>query len=379
MVLLLFGLAPGLFAQSRGDVRFEAGTATALPSGMADEDAALYGLTGLGLDWANDRLSVSSALYGGIALNGATGGDFVSAMLRAELWSGSMGPALGIVGRAYGFNVGEPFPYRNGTLRAGPALRWTGQSVELEARAEVGSGASEVELRRRSDRPARTFDEHLWNRGAVLEGSLRGTRLSGFFSAGAWSSAGGPFRSVEFGLGGAVSDVVVRGDIGWWDTPLGGEWVGGLALVIPLGGRWTVQAAGGRSGPDPLSLVEAGRQGGVMVGWRLVSLDGSAPAGLYEVRSADGPNRIVTFRLDSSEAVQVELIGAFTGWEATPMRRSGGAWLLELPVEPGTHHFGFLVDGEWYVPEDLPGNVPDDWGRENATLVVPPVTQESGP
>jgi hypothetical protein len=363
----------------RGDVRFEAGTATALPSGTADEDAALYGLMGLGLDWASDRLSLSSALYGGVALNGATGGDFASAVLRLEGWSGGRGSALGVVGRAYGFSVGEPFPYRNGTLRVGPALRWVGRSVALEARTEVGSGASEVELRRRADRPTRTFDEHLWNRGAVLEGNVRGSRLTAFASAGAWSSAGGPFRSVEIGLGGEASGVVVRGDVGWWDTPLGGEWVGGLALMIPLGGRWSVQAAGGRSGPDPLTLVEAGGQGGILIGWRLASLVGAPEGALYEVSDSDGTGRVVAFRLDRSGAGRVDLIGGFTGWEPTAMSRSEGVWSLELTVVPGTHHFGFLVDGEWYVPDGLPGNVPDDWGRENATLVVPPVSQESGP
>ena len=40
-------------------------------------------------------------------------------------------------------------------------------------------------------------------------------------------------------------------------------------------------------------------------------------------------------------------------------------------MESGAHHFGFLVDGEWFVPETATGRVSDEWGRVNATLVVP--------
>ena len=49
----------------------------------------------------------------------------------------------------------------------------------------------------------------------------------------------------------------------------------------------------------------------------------------------------------------------------------GRDWVLEIPLAPGTYHFGFLVDGEWFVPETAPGQVSDDWGQMNATIVVP--------
>ena len=44
--------------------------------------------------------------------------------------------------------------------------------------------------------------------------------------------------------------------------------------------------------------------------------------------------------------------------------------------EPGFHHFGFLVDGEWWIPEGVQGAVPDEWGRVNATMVVPDQERE---
>ena len=64
------------------------------------------------------------------------------------------------------------------------------------------------------------------------------------------------------------------------------------------------------------------------------------------------------------------MIGDFSDWEPLEMQRQGNAWLARVPIEPGIYHFGFLVDGEWYVPENATGKVTDDFGRLNATLVV---------
>jgi len=44
--------------------------------------------------------------------------------------------------------------------------------------------------------------------------------------------------------------------------------------------------------------------------------------------------------------------------------------VVEVTMEPGTHHFGYVVDGEWYVPENEQSVVADEWGRTNAILVI---------
>jgi hypothetical protein len=41
-----------------------------------------------------------------------------------------------------------------------------------------------------------------------------------------------------------------------------------------------------------------------------------------------------------------------------------------LEIGNGTHDFGFLVDDEWFVPDDAPDVVPDEWSRQSATLVI---------
>ena len=66
----------------------------------------------------------------------------------------------------------------------------------------------------------------------------------------------------------------------------------------------------------------------------------------------------------------VEVLGDFTLWDAVPMRRDGDRWVAEMEVPVGTHHYGFLVDDEWYVPDDTRDVVPDEWGRLSAILVI---------
>lgn len=65
-----------------------------------------------------------------------------------------------------------------------------------------------------------------------------------------------------------------------------------------------------------------------------------------------------------------EVVGHFTPWESVPMQRDGMGWVVDLEVEAGTHHYGYLVDGEWYLPEDQENVVPDEWGRMSAILVI---------
>jgi hypothetical protein len=117
-----------------------------------------------------------------------------------------------------------------------------------------------------------------------------------------------------------------------------------------------------------------------MVGWDLVTLGG--PPREVARLTWEGESAKVLFHLDASSvrgAETVEVIGDFTGWSARPLRRDGGAWVGEVGVGPGLHHFGFLVDGEWFVPTGRSGNVPDEWGRMNATLVVAAREGGNGP
>lgn len=57
----------------------------------------------------------------------------------------------------------------------------------------------------------------------------------------------------------------------------------------------------------------------------------------------------VNFICVAPGAQQVTLIGDFNDWDpgAYPMKRQpDGAWLLQIPLNHGHHHYQFLVDGK---------------------------------
>lgn len=360
------GTAP---AAGQGRVVLQFGGATSLPGADAVGDAALYGVGGVATDWTGDRTSLVASVYGGLAADETTGADFATAAVDAEVWWGP-GSAVGLTGRAAGFRIRDPFTYRTASARGGPAARLRLGRFTAVLRPEVGVGSTLVEVRRTDDR-VRRAERDLWSRGLDLEVDARGRQWRLGTAFGAWESSGGPFRRAQATATWAGRRWAVRVDTGVWDTPIGAEWTGGLSLVLPVGGSTTVAATGGRAAPDPLTLVEAGDQAGLLVGWALASFGGPPPPLTTVERS--GGDTTVRFRLDlpgGRDATAVELLGDFTAWAPTPMRRDGDVWIAAVPVEPGVHHYGFRVDGEWYVPEGLSGNVPDEWGRMNATLVV---------
>lgn len=104
------------------------------------------------------------------------------------------------------------------------------------------------------------------------------------------------------------------------------------------------------------------------MGLRLASFEPPPPTELVEMEPGRGSAR---FRLRRPDARSVALLGSFSLWEPLPMERTKDGWTLRVDLPPGTHHFGFLVDGEWFVPEGAAGRVDDEWGRTNATVVVP--------
>ncbi len=175
---------------------------------------------------------------------------------------------------------------------------------------------------------------------------------------------------VEYLLPGLIG-LRLSGEV--WNTPHGVRYAGGLGFQLSLGGPWSLRVQGGRGEPDPLVRAPQGYQGGGLLGLRLFDLTRIPEAVVAVGRSSDSTVP-VRFYLPESVGSTAQVIGDFTTWEGRTMSLEGDRWVLELHVAPGTYHFGFLVDGEWYLPEDAPGRVADDWGQENGTLVVPGVS-----
>jgi hypothetical protein len=150
---------------------------------------------------------------------------------------------------------------------------------------------------------------------------------------------------------------------------------------VAVGGEVAGWATLGRLDPDPLALTPVGSQGGGGVSVKLSRFGLDVDAVLAAAETVDGETAVYTerpgadgvhvhFRLDRPGAESVAVTGDFTGWEDRPMEQRDGVWTADVVLAPGTYHFGFVVDGEWHVPEEAPGRVADDWGRVNATLLV---------
>lgn len=80
-----------------------------------------------------------------------------------------------------------------------------------------------------------------------------------------------------------------------------------------------------------------------------------------------------TFRLVNPDAAQVLLVGDFTEWQkrAIPMQSAAnGLWTTTVDLEPGTHSYLFIVDGEWCEDPDCALRVANPYGGMNMVREV---------
>jgi hypothetical protein len=89
--------------------------------------------------------------------------------------------------------------------------------------------------------------------------------------------------------------------------------------------------------------------------------------------SAAAPLDSVRFALIAPDAGKVFLVGDFNGWDptATPLVRRGEEWTTAVPLAPGRHIYGFVVDGgEWIPDPSAPSAADDDFGLPNSVVFV---------
>lgn len=375
--LLLAGLLPGAAAAQDGAVHVDAGVSHSLPPSGSAVDPSTYGLAGLRLDWSpGTRSRLFGGAYGGLSFDDAAG-DWGSVSAGFDLWT-PVGETvtLGIGGRGQAFTVGPPFEYRavEGELRPRIGFRLGRTWLTLAGRGGVGS--SEVAVRDVPElpdgvAPTAEVSTELWFWGGGPELRVPAGPMSVTLAGHAFDARDGAYREARVSLDGEAGPVGLSVDLAVWDTPGDDEVTGGVTLRVPLGSRSSVNAVARHADPDPLLGTPASARGSFTTSVRLARLGPPPEVPLYRVdRSGAGAPPTVTFTLRRPDAGEVVVLGDFSGWDPVPMERRDGVWVTELEVEPGVHHFGFRVDGEWFVPEDAPGRVPDDWGRTNATLVV---------
>jgi len=354
---------------------FEVGASQVGPPSGLDASDARYGIAGVRVShYGTSGSGGGASLMFGRAIGDTTGGDFVSGVLTTALrsrwgtrWVGGMDFEV------VGFQVRSPFPYKAVAVEGGPTFSVQTGPLSTTAKGVFGVGGSSIEVWRRVGGIHRTFEESLWRAGATAELMLGTGSLRGGLGGGVHESRGGAYTSGGARVLYAASWVSAEARVDAWDTPLGNEVTGGLSFSIPLSG-WSVRGFLGKSAPDPLTLAEPGSgSAGLVLAVNLYSsdpADGGAPLP-YQVLADSEDVARVRIRVDAPDgAREVAVLGDFTVWEPVVMRRSGGEWVADVDVPHGTHHYGFLVDDEWYVPDDTQDVVPDEWGRLSAILVI---------
>ena len=79
------------------------------------------------------------------------------------------------------------------------------------------------------------------------------------------------------------------------------------------------------------------------------------------------------FSFSAPAALSVMLVGDFTHWQKNPIsmkREKDGIWRATVPLDPGTHHYRFLVDGAWQDDPECVLRVPNPYGGHNAVRMV---------
>lgn len=365
IAILISVRAPQLSAQT-SNLIIDAGISHTLPPGEAFiDESSSYALLGTRFDVPLSRASlVFGSAYVGLTPD-AEVGSWASANLGTVLII-PVGARVDVGATLWGgaFTVGGVLPYNGLTGRISPELRLYVSGWTFALRGAAGLGRTSTTFR--SDLRSTTVTDDLWSYGGGAEIGRIAGRASAFLGADVYESSRGSFLS---GYARAVLQtgaMSTRLELGLWDTPSGFEPTGLVAVSVPFGPGVRAELSGGRSAPDPLLATQSSGDFGAIVSWQAIG----ARSVNNDVVRLQGGNAV--FTLTAPAAAKVFIVGDFTLWIPVPMDSGdGGVWTVELDVEPGRYEFGFLVDGEWFVPPGAGGIVIDEWGQPNATLIVP--------
>lgn len=80
-----------------------------------------------------------------------------------------------------------------------------------------------------------------------------------------------------------------------------------------------------------------------------------------------------TFFYKAPAAHSVLLAGDFTSWMKSPIplqKRADGVWTTSASLVPGTHHYRFIVDGEWCDDPECKVRVKNPYGTLNDVIQI---------
>jgi len=121
-------------------------------------------------------------------------------------------------------------------------------------------------------------------------------------------------------------------------------------------------------GPDGVVPVPPTLAAGATSGTRLTSVALSASGELDDAAVS------VPFVLKLPDAHRIALVGDFNGWSPTAnalRRTANGVWTVTVPLTPGRHAYGFVVDDTLWVRDPRADIERDaDYGRDHSVIVV---------
>ena len=84
-------------------------------------------------------------------------------------------------------------------------------------------------------------------------------------------------------------------------------------------------------------------------------------------------DRRQTFTFTAPDALSVLLAGDFTQWQAKAIsmkKDAEGVWKTTVALPPGTHHYRFIMDGEWQDDPECTLRVANPYGTQDTVRQI---------
>ena len=94
---------------------------------------------------------------------------------------------------------------------------------------------------------------------------------------------------------------------------------------------------------------------------------------MARITSDQKTKKTQTFSITAPAAQSVLLVGDFTHWKGRPInlhKESSGVWRVTVELEPGEHHYRFLVDGQWRDDPECTVRIPNPYGSQDSVRQV---------
>lgn len=329
------------------------------PAGAPQEDASHYGLLGIRAETVLQPFTFNTNISGGHALERGAG-RWLWLQSDAQHEHGKLGVFL--------LQYRESFDYQTMGAQLQPQLRFFDDALTVRPLGVVARWKAASNRITYGVVGAQLQWQHATGSALVrLTGDAYTSGNNGFASGGYFTLAADAltlWQKTTLGAGFALAD-----------NPLDTEAGFSVWAARSLRDNLRLDAALSHTVTDAVFGTPGALGFTAMISWRFGHRVPPAPPRLATVGRPVARGRVVQFSVTIPRpAKSVAVSGTFSDWRPIALKRNAaGAWVANVTIEPGTHQYGFLIDGsEWYIPADAADVIDDGFGRKNATLIVRP-------